>query len=749
MNIELLPFQRKAIRELQQAVENGKPGTTTEITLESCTGSGKTIILTHFMDEFLHCHAKTVFVWFTPGKGNLEEQSKKKMDTYIHGRTTKLLPDIMTSGFAENDCCFINWELLNKKGSNALKDGEHTNFKEYVDKGHDAGLDFKLIIDESHTNDTIKTKEIIEFFHPSAIIKASATPKGNSPKRIIVLEEDVIAQGLIKKLLVINEDFKKIEDEVIDENQVDFLLSKALEKQQLLHSKFLKIGTDINPLILVQMPNTSDLLLEQVITWFEQHKISVENNQLAIWLNEKGKAAKGLTMHENLDDIEKNNAEPIAMIFKLAVATGWDCPRAHILVKLRDKMGETFEIQTIGRIRRMPEAKHYNDDDLDNCYLYTLDEKFIEGAKKNLGKDALDASLLHIKEEYKDIELISERHIDANDENDPKKARTSLIAHFKKQYNLDGKDNQQKLELHGYKFSQYIENQTVTGTIHTLPELDKLKAVDFKTPLNTHVHGRVYHHFIGQISSDIGLSYEKVNTIIRQLFCELPKAKGHAKLLRLDNRSIYSFVINNIDKLRDDFKTSMTEQLQEGSLGVSTQQKNTFTFKIPQSCLFTYDARAMFQDVYSKNVYDKYLASAEIRSGPEKAFENFCQDNDSVIWFYKNGDKGTDYYSIVYEDNNGKQRNFFPDYVVGTKNGLWIIETKGGQTNAGQSQDRDPFSAKKFEALKAYIKMMQNDGRKIFGGFVRQNGIYLCICTDNYSDTISAPNWQLLKDVLR
>jgi type III restriction enzyme len=193
----------------------------------------------------------------------------------------------------------------------------------------------------------------------------------------------------------------------------------------------------------------------------------------------------------------------------------------------------------------------------------------------------------------------------------------------------------------------------------------------------------------------------------------------------------------------------MTEQLQEGSLGISTKQKNTFTFKIPQSCLFTYDTRAMFQDVYSKNVYDKYLASAEIRSSSEKTFENFCQGNDSVIWFYKNGDKGSDYYSIVYEDNNGKQRNFFPDYVVGTKNGLWIIETKGGQTNAGQNQNIDPFSAKKFEALKAYIKMMQNDGRKIFGGFVRQNGIYLCICTDNYSDTIAAPNWQLLKDVLR
>ena len=143
------------------------------------------------------------------------------------------------------------------------------------------------------------------------------------------------------------------------------------------------------------------------------------------------------------------------------------------------------------------------------------------------------------------------------------------------------------------------------------------------------------------------------------------------------------------------------------------------------------------------------MASAEIRSAPEQAFENFCQSSDAVIWFYKNGDKGSDYYSIVYEDNNGKQRNFFPDYVVKTKEGLWIIETKGGQTKAGQSQDIDPFSPKKFEALKAYIQVMQKDGRAIFGGFVRQNGIHLCICTDTYSDKIASPNWQLLDDVLK
>ena len=54
-------------------------------------------------------------------------------------------------------------------------------------------------------------------------------------------------------------------------------------------------------------------------------------------------------------------------------------------------MSEVFEIQTIGRIRRMPEAKHYGSDLLDSCYLYTLDEKFTESVKLSLGTGALDA----------------------------------------------------------------------------------------------------------------------------------------------------------------------------------------------------------------------------------------------------------------------------------------------------------------------------------------------------------------------
>lgn len=75
-------------------------------------------------------------------------------------------------------------------------------------------------------------------------------------------------------------------------------------------------------------------------------------------------------------------------------------------MKLRDNMDETFEIQTIGRIRRMPEAKHYESDLLDSCYLYTLDEKFTAGVKMALDKGALNACTLFLKNEYKDIDEV-------------------------------------------------------------------------------------------------------------------------------------------------------------------------------------------------------------------------------------------------------------------------------------------------------------------------------------------------------
>jgi len=727
MNLTLANFQITAISDLMDAMASDKR----DIVLKSPTGSGKTIILTRFIDEYCKGHAKTVFIWLTPGKGSLEEQSKAKMDDYVHGSQTKLLCDVMASGFEENDACFINWEKLTKKGNNALKDSERVNFLEHIQKALDNGLSFKIVVDESHQNDTVKSDDILQYFKTDKIIRCSATPKGFTNAYVIEIpEEDVIAEGLIKKVLIINENF---EQNINVENQIAYLLDKALDKQREIHSELLKRETSINPLIIVQIPNKSELLQDEVEKYFESKSVTYENEQLAVWLSDK---------KEHIDGIEKPSAKPIAVIIKQAVATGWDCPRAYILVKLRDNMGEIFEIQTIGRIRRMPEAKHYESDLLDSCYLYTLDEKFTEGVKTHLGKGALDAAKLYLKPEFKKVSLVSEQKtILSMVGRDALQASSAIYKHFMNEYRLNEKvDNRKKLEAAGYIFSNNIIASTKSGAVSHVnaEQIWKLSDVNIKTNLNTHVHGREYHHRVGDLGLKIGLEYSQMNTIIRKLFDKNSKYKN--KILSLETREVYAFLLNNFDKLKDNVRKAMSAGHEQS---FSYKDILEVKFNIPQEFLFTYDGSAKTQLEMTKNVYKGYLSSAEPRSASEKKFEKYCEASTNVDWFYKNGDKGQEYFSIVYDDNFHKQKSFYPDYIISVNGNLWIIETKGGFDRVGNSEDIDAFSPTKFEVLKRYLVK-----HKLNGGFVREDkqSYELCICTENYSDNIKSNDWKILSE---
>ena len=731
MDITLANFQLNAIADLITAMEQPNR----DIVLKSCTGSGKTIILTHFMDEYFKSNHKTVFIWLTPGKGNLEEQSKEKMDRYVHGSQTKLLSDIMTAGFEENDACFINWEKLTKKGNNALKDSERINFVEHIRNALDNGLCFKIIVDESHQNDTIKADDIIDLFHSDKIIRCSATPKNYKNAILIdIPEEDVIAEGLIKKLLIINENF---EQHISVDDQITYLLDKAIAKQRELHSEYLNRNAEINPLIIVQIPNKSDALLDRVEEYFESKGITYENNLLAVWLSDK---------KQNLEDIEEPNATPIAVIIKQAVATGWDCPRAQILVKLRDNMSEVFEIQTIGRIRRMPEAKHYGSDLLDSCYLYTLDEKFTESVKLSLGTGALDAYKVFLKPEHRSFEIISEYKTDVPYPRDAKLSLKVIYKYFEKQYHItkDTSKNKTLLEAHGYSFSGDIIDYTKSGSVSTLSKenIADLNDISIHESLNTHKHGKEYHHCVAEIGYKVNLDYNNINTIMRKLF--LDGLRCETKILNVGTRELYAFIINNKHLLVEDVRNAMADESLQLSLAIPKTTEKPIGF--PLEMIFTYDGSAKSQVEMTKNVYKGYLSSAEKRSMPEKLLERHCESSSNIRWFYKNGDKGIEYFSIVYTDNFGKQKSFYPDYIVGASDGsTWIIETKGGFTKSGDSEDIDKYTAKKFLVLKNYI-----DKYRLHGGIVRQDkqSGELCICTETYSDNIRSESWKLLSEVL-
>lgn len=181
-----------------------------------------------------------------------------------------------------------------------------------------------------------------------------------------------------------------------------------------------------------------------------------------------------------------------------------------------------------------------------------------------------------------------------------------------------------------------------------------------------------------------------MSTIIRKLFDKTFNYSG--KVLSLEPREVYAFVINNTDKLRYVAREAMAMPFEQMEIKGQTVSKSIF--RIPQSCLFTFDSTAKTQLVMNKNAYQNYLSSAEPHSSSERKFEKFCERSNSVEWLYKNGKKGNKYLSIVYQDNGEKQKNFYPDYIIGVNGEIWIVETKGGFDRTGNSQDIDIYTEK-------------------------------------------------------
>jgi type III restriction enzyme len=728
--MELKPFQKRAVQELFSGFYSNK----NEIVLKSCTGSGKTIIISSFLSEFLMRESNYVIIWLTPGKGELEIQSKQKMNRYFPKNATKLLTDVILSGFSSSDIVYINWELVNKKDNSSLRDGEKSDLIDRIKVAKSLNLNFIVIIDESHSHDTIKSSVVIDYFNPKAIIKMSATPNGyNDPYLIDIPESVVISEELIKKRIVINEN---INPEDLIEDQTIYLLDKSCAKRNEIKNELAKLGVNINPLVLVQIPNNSDFMLEKIEQYFLAKDITYENTRLGVWLSDK---------KVNIEAIEKNNNPTEFLIIKQAIATGWDCPRAHILVKLRDNTTEKFDIQTIGRIRRMPEARHYLNDTVDSAYLFTVDMKFVEDVKTAIGKTAIEAKKLYLNSKHKDFTMIKEQRSYVPMGADPDLALSSIHKYFVDKYSSSfSKDYTKVLEEKGYLFENHVIRSLHRGTVTVLDlkMMNNLDKISIFEPLNTHTHGRDFHNILSEIGSKIGLPYDVIRVIVRRLF-ETKVKPLSKKILNLETRELYSFVINNKNILINDFSDAMSDvNLQHLNLMVNTKIKEDFKF--PSELIFTYDSKSRVQKNYHKNVYDGYLSSAEPRSNPERDFEKYLHECESVDWFYKNGDKGQEFLSIIYRDNSGKQKLFYPDYILSVNSVLWIIETKGGFNRSGESEDIDKFSPIKFNTLKEYGK---ENNVKI--GFVRKDkkASELLIAHEILDDDLSSTNWQLLDDV--
>ena len=736
----LFDFQEQCSLFLVDTV--AKTDTKQTITVKAPTGAGKTVILIDFIDKYLTSIDKnTAFIWLCPGKGNLEEQSKKKMQNLLPNKITKTLFDSLLSGFESGSTTFINWELVTKKDNKAISDSEKKNLYDRIAEGNRKGIKFIVIIDEEHSNDTKKANDLINSFMPKNIIRVSATTKDNKLHEYYEIDEmDVISSGLITKALYINE---TIDYSGSFDNEHGYLIEIAdIKRKQIAQAYSEQIGNaqNIRPLIIIQFPNSSEKLIQAVENKLETIGYTYSNKMVAKWMSESnGKI--------NIDNITDHSASPVFLLMKQAIATGWDCPRAKILIKLRERMSEEFEIQTIGRLRRMPQTKHYDVDVLNFCYLYTFDEKYKESIKAAMGQ-SFEIKRVFIKKECKKFTL--EKQYRNKDIDGLGERETFNVVHkyLSQKYKLTNnkkdnkKDNKLRLENAGYNFNQAIIGQLLHGKfITTKSVLDENKNSYKETyrTVTTHTHGLDLLHSVDVIKSAIGMTTQKTKVVLGRLFRE--KIRSNDKIISLESKLYYAFIINNEHKLKDDFKEA-TAQLAKQTVFIADK---TGTFKIPEQELYRYDPTEIEVEEISTNVYEEYSSAMlveGVRSKSERLFERFCEKKDDIEWVYKNGDTGQQYFSIVYLDKVNKQWLFYPDYIIKKKNGdIWIIETKGGEF-CNQSKNIDNQVENKFEALKKYA-----ENKKLKWGFVRDNNEKLKINNNLYIDSLQGEDWKSLKDV--
>ena len=396
-----LKFQQNAIDELiikfkllwDKNIENGA-----QLLLKSPTGSGKTFMTTSFInrmnDEPDWQNQDAAFIWIT-FSDTLAMQSRDKFREYFSGNLKNQLltvDDLKQGILNRSDILFINWQkLVSKKAENRVlrrPDDDRNRkeqgyyFEDVIENTHAKNRSIILIIDESHKSVTDSAdRDVISKLNAHIILKVSATPfnskndendfyaqvgRGNAAI-VEVKQEDVVAEGLIKSKIVCQteEELKTHKNADLDE----LMMELAIERRTQVSEEWQKLGLNINPLVLIQLPNDDKELekegvptKESIVRGFLERK-GIPDNRIASWFD---------TKKENMDYITRNDCPVDYMLFKIAAGTGWDCPRAQILVMYREIKKSVFQKQTLGRILRMPYIdSSFNNNLLTTGYLYT------------------------------------------------------------------------------------------------------------------------------------------------------------------------------------------------------------------------------------------------------------------------------------------------------------------------------------------------------------------------------------------
>ena len=726
-----LNYQQKAIQRLLDytfdLLEPDRP-TRQKIIFDAPTGSGKTVVMSVFMERLskeisirydLTCQ-RVAFLWLAPNQ--LHEQSYQSLkNLFGESRTIRpvLFEEISNKSLQANEVLCLNWQSVSREDNLYIRQNEQgKTIAEYVRNCRAEGIEVIAILDEAHLFAS-KGKKAIEFLasiNAKIEMDVSATPFfTNADQTIKILRGDVVKEQMIKKSISLNP--RLTEADQGERSSTGLLLDLALTKRNDLEAAYKREGSWIRPLLLIQLPNDSAKETENdkqirfmVENLLENKGISLKNEKLAVWLsNEK----------TNLEGIIEKTGRQEALIFKQAIALGWDCPRAAVLLIFRELKQESFTIQTVGRILRMPEQKHYvQEDTLNYGYVYTdLAKDMIKVVKDDLGYITMEKAT-RIKD-YQNINLPSvyiHRSTERNRLSNPD-YKNSLFEAVEQKWNFEKELSEQSIfERNRFHLKEnFVENdvdkiairiisdETLTGEMETVIVSHKADIARTKVELES-----LLYRFCRQ---NIG-GYAPVDSTPRMVFALQQMLMNYCGY---DEVSAMKIVLadNNQGRFAELIEHSLLiyEDKIQAKPNKTSQKIKTFDWNVPVERIYTEGYTELKGLKVQHALQPIYLEND--RSKPEKDFVEYLDKHaDSILWWYKNGDGSQGDFAVAYQDSQNETRSFYIDFIIMHKDGtigLFDTKTKGS--------DREAVS--KHNALVSYINTLEI---KAVGGILIWDG---------------------------
>lgn len=356
--------------------------------LEAPTGTGKTLMAGRIAEAVTQRHEVT-WLWFAPFAGLIEQTEAVVRSEFPALRVRSLRNDRNAATARAGEVRVATWSLISNDNTTVHQPGElGETLEEFILGVRERGFRIGVVIDEAHHTFQPSSKAFAvyrDLIDPDITLLLTATPKDRQierfkealslkhVERLAVSRASAVEARLIKRgvqVAVFDTESTRYE------KLIDFqksALAEAVLVNRRVKDLLDEAGVPFTPLLLVQVDSSEG---------------SVQ--QARDWLVEFGMPAATIRSHTADEPnpsllADAHDEEVEALIFKMAVATGFDAPRAFVLASLRNARDVDFGVQVIGRILRVDrrlQALPRLPDTLENGYVVLANA---EGQKGLLG----------------------------------------------------------------------------------------------------------------------------------------------------------------------------------------------------------------------------------------------------------------------------------------------------------------------------------------------------------------------------